>query len=188
MKYSYLLLFLTALWGGYDYLSSESLVNERPMRPTSHNNTRQHPASNISEFTKISLKTLFLKQPKKNREEIHINSEQYISSVKDSYFKNEISAPPREHQPLLDPYETKANKLPTPIVGYDNDYGEGVAIAPEVDTEHVGSENNFGEGVAINVSPFNQEVGYDNEYGEGVAANIDPILEELIANTPRSEH
>jgi hypothetical protein len=181
MKYSYLFFILSVFWGCYTYLDSDSLNTKKP---NTQRNIFKQDKNGINNFASLSIGTIFLKKRIKNLEEIHISSERKIISTKDNSYDIEMLESPRELQPLLDPYEKKSHAVVAPKVGYENEFGEGVAVTIDIDTEYVGSENKFGEGVAVSVDSFDRKVGYENEYGEGVAANIDPILEEMIANTP----
>jgi len=165
MKYSYLFLILSILWTFYlfNFNTGTSDITKSIKPNIQKRNIYAGETDHNKAFMAAAITTFFQKK--------------YSSSKKEPLIDNE---PVRL---LTNTYKQPTQMMGSPDIGYENEYGEGVAIAITPEQEKVGEENEFGEGIAISSHSFGQNNGYDNTYGEGVAANIDPILEELIANT-----
>ncbi len=186
MKYSYFFLMISVSWGCYIYFDADSLNTKQLIIPYAQGNILKQEKNNVQNFTSNPISKIFHKSRIKNLAEVHDNDNHKIIFVKENNYNNKMRENPRDLHPLLDHNEEKANTLLVTKVGYENEFGEGVAVPIYIGSENVGSDNNFGEGIVDSVDSFTRKTGYDNEYGEGVAENIDPILEELIANTPQT--
>ncbi len=189
MKYSYLFLILSTLLTFYLFnFNTGSSDNTESMKPNiQKRNIFTGETDHNKAYMSAAIRSFFQKKRSSSKNEMPIKNEpvRFLTSVHKQESKK--IARPLQNEPSINFYN-QPHKIVSPDIGYENEYGEGVAvsISPEQE-EKVGAENEFGEGIAISSNSFGQKNGYDNAYGEGVAADIDPILEELIANTPETE-